>query len=304
MFHPTANDWPAPHRTLAFLCLSILALLLLGYALYLHPKKAALEQQKKVLAEKKAKFHTLSLPLDPIRLKEHLLAANFLLEGAPQEGLPGLRRASDSALSFATSSFSRKIRENYQDTLAFIYGATRLDYKDLHNRVAAEFLPDASPLEKTYFGLEAEDGQEQPVWQMIAKLWTIQDILQKSRAAGLRLATQEDGTVKIAADSVIAYTLSDKKDGPCFLLEFPINATFSGTLDQFLAFAASLQNPDSCLPLKRLSIRTFPPDALLAGNANAVDLCLFTIQCSAFMMPQASDSPPPPEEPDESTPEK
>ena len=289
MFHPAPKAWPAPHRPLAFAMGAALVALLLAYGLYLRPRQTALERHQEAVERKQAHFQATGLPRDGAFLKERLAESEDLLQGTPSE--PGLREVAHKTMAYATSILEEHIRQDYTDTLAFIYGATRLDYKELHERIVAEFAQGESPLDEAYFGMGKEAPVEQPVWQTIAQLWTLQEVLRHAKKSGLRLAQGKDGAGMIAALPVTAYTLQDTPDGSIYLMEFPVDATFSGTMGQFLAFAASLQTRRAFLPMKRLSIHSLPPDALLAGSENLVSTYLFTVQCSAFMDPQGADEP-------------
>ncbi|MGN0866470.1 MAG: hypothetical protein ACI4SG_02170 [Oligosphaeraceae bacterium] len=290
MFRPTPKDWPTSHRTLALAMLVAVAALLLAYGLFLRPRQKELARRKAAVERKERLFQATDLPRDGAFLKEKLEESLELLQGGAAH--PGLREVSRKTLSYATALLEERIRQNYTDTLAFIYGATRLDYKELHERITAEYAQGDSPMKGAYFGMGTEAPMEQPVWQTIAQLWTIQEILQHARKAGLRLATRQDGSGRIAAAPMIAYTLQETPDGSIYLLEFPVDATFSGTMEEFLAFTASLQTKRAFLPMIRLSIRSLPPDALLAGSENRVSTYLFTVRCSAFMDPQGAENPP------------
>lgn len=291
MFFPTSKDWPTPHRALAFCLGAFVLMLVLGYALFIRPRQLSLAKKQSLIQEKTMQFNQLNMPKDPSLLEYQLQTATRLLEGAPEQGFDGLNALTEETLAYATRSFTNKIRQNYTDTLAFIYGATRLDYKDLQERIAAEFTLEANGQASHPLLMEQDETQTQPVWQMIGKLWAIQEVLDKTRKAGLTLATDQDGLKFINALPIIAYTLQDSTEGNIFLLEFPVKATLTGTLEQFLAFVESVQTPECFLPLKRLTIKTTPPPALLPGNENPVERCEFTIQCSAFMLPGVPTEP-------------
>lgn len=288
---PNRKDWPLQYRVLARLAMGALALLVMGYLFILHPTRARLERQKAEIERKTDYLKGMQLPLDSVLLGERLRDAMRLLEGDDEEDMTGLLAVARETLEEATQPLDARIRQNYGDNLAFIYGATRLDSKDLQERIIKEF-GEGNP---KFIGMNPEEIQEQPVWQTIAKLWTVREILGEARDAGLKVAPPAaDGKPSVTAMPIVGYTLDDTSSGSIYLLEFPVNATFSGTLAQFLVFVQSLQDERRFIPLKRLSIRTLPPEALLAGSDNAVDKCLFTVRCCAFMAvegtePQPSD---------------
>ncbi|GEM_PF-4501699 len=286
MFSPTSKDWPKQHRVLAFCLGAFVLMLVLAYALFIRPREIALSRKKASIQEKAMRFNELAMPRDPALLDTQLHTATRLLEGDPQQAFEGLNALSEKTIAYATQAFTNKIRKNYSDTLAFIYGATRLDFKDLQERIAAEFtLVDNDNTPHPLLSEQNDDTQTQPVWQMMGKLWTIQEMLEKAKAAGLALATDDNGVKRVNALPIIAYTLQDTPEGNIFLLEFPVKGTFLGTLDQFLSFMESIQTPDCFLPIKRLTVKTVPPTALLPGSENRVERCEFAIQCSAFMQP-------------------
>ena len=287
---PNRKDWPLQYRVLARLAMGALALLVMGYLFILHPTRARLERQKAEIERKTDYLKGMQLPLDSVLLGERLRDAMRMLEGDDEEDMTGLLAVARETLEEATQPLDARIRQNYGDNLAFIYGATRLDSKDLQERIIKEF-GEGNP---KFLGMNPEEIQEQPVWQTIAKLWTVREILGEARDAGLEVAPPAaDGKPSVTAMPVIGYTLDDTSSGSIYLLEFPVNATFSGTLAQFLDFVQSLQDERRFIPLKRLSIRTLPPEALLAGSDNAVDKCLFTVRCCAFMAAEGAEPQPP-----------
>lgn len=287
---PNRKDWPLQYRVLARLAMGALALLVMGCLFILHPTRARLERQKAEIERKTDYLKGMQLPLDSVLLGERLRDAMRLLEGDDDEDMTGLLAVARETLEEATQPLDARIRQNYGDNLAFIYGATRLDSKDLQERIIKEF-GEGNP---KFLGMNPEEIQEQPVWQTIAKLWTVREILGEARDAGLEVAPPAaDGKPSVTAMPIVGYTLDDTSSGSIYLLEFPVNATFSGTLAQFLVFVQSLQDERRFIPLKRLSIRTLPPEALLAGSDNAVDKCLFTVRCCAFMAAEETEPQPP-----------
>lgn len=287
---PNRKEWPLQYRVLARLAMGALALLVMGYLFILHPTRARLERQKAEIERKTDYLKGMQLPLDSVLLGERLRDAMRMLEGDDEEDMTGLLAVARETLEEATQPLEARIRQNYGDNLAFIYGATRLDSKDLQERIIKEF-GEGNP---KFLGMNPEEIQEQPVWQTIAKLWTVREILGEARGAGLEVAPPAaDGKPSVTAMPIVGYTLDDTSSGSIYLLEFPVNATFSGTLAQFLVFVQSLQDERRFIPLKRLSIRTLPPEALLAGSDNAVDKCLFTVRCCAFMAAEGAEPQPP-----------
>lgn len=287
---PNRKEWPLQYRVLARLAMGALALLVMGYLFILHPTRARLERQKAEIERKTDYLKGMQLPLDSVLLGERLRDAMRMLEGDDEEDMTGLFAVARETLEEATQPLEARIRQNYGDNLAFIYGATRLDSKDLQERIIKEF-GEGNP---KFLGMNPEEIQEQPVWQTIAKLWTVREILGEARDAGLEVAPPAaDGKPSVTAMPIVGYTLDDTSSGSIYLLEFPVNATFSGTLAQFLVFVQSLQDERRFIPLKRLSIRTLPPEALLAGSDNAVDKCLFTVRCCAFMAAEGAEPQPP-----------
>lgn len=290
MFHPSAKDWPTRHRILGYIFLGSLTILLLGYILYIRPQRELLLEKKQNVKEKTDKFNATRLPLDSIFLDEYLNMTSRMLNGDGQLDTKGLNAICESTLAAATVSLDSKISQSYSDMLTFIYGATRLDYKGLMEQIVSEFSNETTPLDDAQLlAAEQDPQQEQPVWQMMAKLWVLQDLLQKATHCGLRLTANDEGIAQIAAMPAIGYTLDESEDGAIYLLEFPVNATFKGTMAQFLAFTTTLQTADCFMPMKQLSIMTIPPQELLEGQDNAVTECLFKLQCSEFMMPHGLD---------------
>lgn len=289
MFHPTAKDWPTRHKVLGYIFLGALSILLLGYILYIRPQRELLLEKKQNVKKKTDEFNATKLPLDSIALEGYLKMTSWMLNGDEQVNTKGLNAVCESTLSAATISLDRKISQSYSDVLAFIYGATRLDYKELQEQIVSEFSNDTTTIDPQLLISEQDSQQEQPVWQMMAKLWVLQDLLQKATGCGLRLAVNDEGFAQIAAQPAIGYTLEDSAEGEVYMLEFPVNATLNGTMDQFLQFTTTLQTAECFMPMRRISILTAPPQELIAGQNNAVTECIFKLQCSEFMVPHGLD---------------
>ncbi|MCQ2396096.1 MAG: hypothetical protein MJ106_00150 [Lentisphaeria bacterium] len=258
--------------------------------MYIRPQRELLAEKRKEIKEKTDEFNATNLPLDAMILDDYLKMTSWMLNGDEQVNAKGLNATCETTLAAATVSLDRKISQSYSDMLAFIYGATRLDYKELMEHIVSEFSDENTPFDSQLLIAEQDAQQEQPVWQMMAKLWILQDLLQKAKDSGLKLITDEEGTTQLTALPAIGYTLEDSTEGEVYILEFPVNASFRGTMTQFLAFAANLQTEECFMPIKRLSILTTPPQELIAGQNNAVDECIFNLQCSEFMVPHGLDA--------------
>ena len=283
MFSPTFHDWPRLNRLMLFALLAVFITALLVLYLYVMPKWRQHQAYQKAIQEKESRLAATPWPQETDLLGRHYKLIREKLDGVPGTDQLGLVKLSEDIIQQATNTFSERILKQFDSTKHFINGVSRIDYKDAYDRFAQELTEQQLTLESTRFGLN-EDGQE-PVWQMILKLWTAQMLYQLARENHLTVLADEEGVAAISALPPIAYAVAENDPPPPYLLEFPIRLRLAGHLDDFLRFAQQLSAPVRFLPLKQLEISTTPPNPPVAGQTNRVDTATFNIVCSSFFQP-------------------
>ena len=283
MFSPTFQDWPRLNRLMLFALLAVLGTALLVLYLYVMPKWRQHQDYQQAIREKENRLAATPWPQDTELLRHQYRLIREKLDGVPGTDQIGLAKLSEDIIQQATSTFSERILSQFDSARHFINGVSRLDYKDSYDRFAQELAEQQLTIESTRFGLN-EDGQD-PVWQMILKLWTAQTLCQLARENHLSILADEDGNAAITALPPISYALTEKDAPPPYLLEFPVQLRLAGHLEDFLRFAQQLSTPVRFLPLKQLEISTTPPDPPIPGQTNRVDTAVFTIVCSSFFQP-------------------
>ncbi|MBP5301266.1 MAG: hypothetical protein J6Y80_07645 [Victivallales bacterium] len=286
MFAPTFKDLPAVNRLLIYAVMAMLAATLLVLYLYVMPKWHQFQSYQKSLREKEQRLATTPWPQDGELLRHQFEIIREKLDGSEEDGQVGLAQLSEDILQQAAITFQEPILSQFSSPAHFIATVSRIDYKDVYDRFAQELAEEEKSLDPSYFGLQ-EDGQE-PVWQMILKLWTAQLLCKLARQNHLALQEQ-DGIADVTALPPIAYAVTEEDAQPPYLLEFPVRLRLKGTLQDFLKFTQELSTPIRFLPLKQLEISTLPPDPPLPGQVNRVDQATFVIVCSSFLQPNRSE---------------
>ena len=283
MFEPTFKDLPETNRLLIYILGALVVATLLVLYLYVMPKWQQHQNFQASLQEKEARLAATPWPQDGELLLHHYELVREKLEGISGTDQLGLERLSDDILLQATITFQEKLLSQFDSPAHFISAVSRIDYKDVYDRFAQEIAEQGKSLNPTLLGLN-EDGQE-PVWQMILKLWTAQMLCELAKQNHLNLQSR-DGVAQITCLPPVAYAVAEEDvQQPPYLLEFPVRLTLQGSLQDFLRFAQELSTPIRFLPLKQLEISTLPPNPPIAGQPNRVDQATFTIVCSSFLMP-------------------
>ena len=287
MFTPTFQDWPRPNRLLLYALLTTFVLALLVLYLYVMPKWRQYQNYQQTIAEKEAQLAATPWPQEMKLLKLQYENVRERLDGIPGTDQIGLATLTEGILRQATSTFEERILAQFDSPQHFITSVSRIDYQGAYDRFAQELAEQELTLDAAYFGLN-EDGQE-PVWQMILKLWTAQQICQMAQKNHLSIVG-EDGIAALTALPPISYALDEAESMPPYLLEFPARVKLMGRLDDFLCFAQSLSDSVCFLPIRQLEVHTLPPQPPIPGQVNRVDTAVFTIVCSSFLQPRSFES--------------
>lgn len=279
MFKPTFHDIPLAHRVCLIAMLAIIALPAVVFFGFVQPEQRSTRNTLRAEIEQMQKRLTSSSwPISRDLLDKRLDEAKCVLNGEPDTSA-GLVSAADAAIAQATGTFRENILEKFPDTLQFINGVTRIDFKDLADRAASYFTAQGIAAPPEILGLN-EDNQG-PVYQMMFKLWTARRLVRLALECNLKISENEN-TAEISALPPIAYTTGDQPNTPAYLLEFPVRVVLIGKPEDFLQFVKRLQSEEQFLPLKQLSVNTMPPAPVKSGEENAVETARFTVVCSSF----------------------
>lgn len=270
MFEPTFKDWPRSHRRLLFvtIILMVTAVAVLWFLIY--PRWRVLVEIQSANDDMRTKLQKQGVRLDHDMLQRHNEECIKALNGT--FNTPGLIAKADETIEKATSTFHKDILELYlgdethgksQEEI-FITNTTRIDYIDLADRIKSEFKTKNIIFSEKYL----ERDTAEPIYQLILKLWTVRAVVRTALDNHLTVEEDQNGEASIKARRTIAYALN-QHNANHYLLEFPISFRFNGTMDNFMAFAKSLNSNGTFLTLKHIRIfsqppKEFPPEAHLS----------------------------------------
>lgn len=288
ILHPP-SQWPAATRRLLAFCGCMVALLLAGHFLFLAPMRQNYSSLRMRVEEKAKRLDKAGWPKREEALRRQLENAAALLNGDNSQGLPGLEQITEDTLELCTYTFRKRISAHFPGGIAaFMNGVSRIDYKLVYDHFASRLSAEGVELSANAFGLN--DELNEPLWRMIFKLWTADELVRLALASHLRIAGDENGFARIHALEPLSYTLSSTPSAQPYLLEFPVQMTLQGTSANFLLFLDSLQSGTRFLSAKELSIHTSPPAVPETGGDVTLDHLDFTIVCSSFFRLPAPDS--------------
>jgi Tfp pilus assembly protein PilO len=296
------RPWPQAHKNLAAVLLLTLVALALIYFFVLRPKAQNVVDLGGQLEELKDKLKGAAWPLNAQNL-ETLLAENTRkLKGTKAErgdkGYAGIEEKAAQVLSLATTTFKKRIEDNYGNTSTFIDQSGWLDYQSDFSDLETWLRANGVLISEKTFGI-SQDTANAETYQLLLHIWTVRELVQLTVDHDLVLAkdpsnavpTPEGGTAlpsKLRVLPVVAYAVNPEDKAP-YLIEFPVRLTLRGTLRDFLAFVAKLQSGERFLPISRLEIATEHPRVrgerpngegfVLVQNIEA------TIVCSSFFRP-------------------
>ena len=282
MYKTNYKDLPNRHKKLLHLTAAVLLVMLalMWFGIYPRMKwRASFEEQ---IMEERARLKKSGVPLDARMLNAHIRECIDSLEDT--NGSKGLVSTSNELIERATRMFDDDIRETYPPTESsssmdlFYNNSTRIDYKDLFDRINSEFREyDINISQRTF---EPDEDNSEPVFQLMLKLWTTRYLVRAAVRNHLALEKNEDGLSRIHAMRTTAYTLAPNERP--YLLEFPVVLRFSGTMENFLSFMKSLENDNLFLPMKTISVNSKPPADFPPGESRDITELNFRITCSSF----------------------
>ncbi len=280
MFHPISS-WPQRNRRLFVACAVAVAVLVIWNLFFISPLRRNYRNMRNTVRQKEAQLDAAGWPKDEQALIRQLDMAMKTLNGDEEQALQGLTQVTEDIIDLASATFRERIEMSNPDGIvAFMDSVTKIDYKLLYDNVAAEFAKHGVTLDATYFGL-ADDSQE-PIWRMIFKLWTAEELVTLAAKNHLTIVSDENGIAKVRALSPKCYALTDGEDADPYLLEFPVRITVEGASYDLLSFINDLQSEQRFMPVKQISVRTTPPAIPAAGGDVAVATLRSTLTCSSF----------------------
>ena len=282
MFSPTYHNLPGHQRRLLAVTLLFLAGFAGIYLFLLKPARTRCDEFRAKVVQSEAELLKTQWPHNPRELTEQLAAVQLILNGASPEN-PGLVDTANAAIAQATCTFRKEIRDRFDDNIQFMNSVTRIDYKDLYDRITSELKGAGVTLKDSHFA-PAENNQT-PIYQQIFKLWTAELLVQIARRNQLKILTDGEASA-IDPLAPIAYVASEAPGTPPYLVEFPVRIRLQGKVADFLAFMSELQNDRRFIPMKHLSVTTAPPSKPVPGTENVVDEATFNVVCSAFLLPE------------------
>ncbi|MBO7619874.1 MAG: hypothetical protein J6T06_05140, partial [Victivallales bacterium] len=173
MFKPSYKDWPKGYHRLLHYTIILMAVALAALWLGIYPRWRNLLSLQTQNEQKRAKLEKSGVLLDPAMLKTHIEECNDILNG--KQDTDGLVKAADETLARAAMTFRNEIHNVYPSDEPrglspedqFVYNSTRIDYKDLSDRIKSEFK------EKNIIFTEKnfETDTAEPVFHLMLKLW-------------------------------------------------------------------------------------------------------------------------------------
>ena len=288
MYRPKLKDWPYSHIKLMHLALSVLVLALCLFWLLVYPRWRKLEAMKLNAENVRRELEKSGVQLDENILSKHI--SDCIASLAGDEAKAGLVDIAGNAIATATQTFADEINAAYpvdangggrQSSLEkFVEGSTRIDYKDLYDRVTSEFA--GFNVSITQATLSPDEESSEPVYQLMLKLWTMRRLVRLAVQNGLVIEENLENRPNIRALRTTAY-INDGNEKP-YLLEFPVLLRFRGTMAQFISFAKELQKNRCFLPIKGIEVYSEPPKDFPAGKTERLSELHFKIVCSAFFV--------------------
>ncbi len=296
------RPWPQAHKNLAAVLLLALVALFLVYFFILRPKAQNVLDVEVQLTEIKDKLKGSTWPLNAENLQTLLAENTKKLKGTKAErgdkGYAGIEERAAQVLALATGTFKKRIADNYGNASTFMEQSGWLDYQSDFSDLETWLRGNGVLISERTFGI-SQDTANAETYQLLLHIWTVRELVQLTVAHDLTLAkdpsnavpTPEGGTAlpsRLRVLPVVAYAVSADDKTP-FLLEFPVRLTLRGTLPDFLAFVADLQNDERFLPISRLELATEHP-RIRGERPNSdgivqVQNIEATIVCSSFFRP-------------------
>ncbi len=283
MFQPTYRDWPKGYHQLLHYTVILAVLMLVIFWLGIYPRWHNLETLRKSVDQQSRALEKNDVQLDSNVLKAHIKKCDAILQGEPRQ--PGLVSVADDTIARATATFQDEIRSLYPGVSPeglgpqeqFVANSTRIDYKDLSDRIKSEFKEKGIVFSEK----RIETDSAEPVFHLMLKLWAIRHLVRGALACGLEVERNEEGEARISATRTLAFSLEKDNSKP-YLLEFPVMLSLSGGMEELLSFMHTLQEGEVFLPVKNIRIHSQPPASIRPGERLDLKRLHFHLRVSAF----------------------
>ena len=288
MYKPKLKDWPYSHVRLMHITLSGLALALLVLWLLVFPGLRRLKAMRQDIDAVRTELEKSGVQLDEAVLSRHI--SDCIANLAGDEARPGLVDIAGNAMALAAQTFADEINAAYTGDVGansrqtavekFVEGSTRIDYKVLYDRVSSECANYEVDISQAT--ISPDEDSNEPVYQLMLKLWTIRCLVRQAAENGLAVETAKGNLQGLRALRSIAYV--NEGSERTYLLELPVLLRLNGSLENFISFAKGLQKEGRFLPIKSIEIHSEPPGDFPPGERRELSNLHFRIVCSAFFV--------------------
>jgi len=325
MYNPEYKDWPVAHRRLLMAMMVVLVCLFLFSWIFILPKWRQCRRLELAVKSQEKSVRNSVWPMEADVLRERLNYCKQTLNG--KAGEEGLLARTEGTLEQATRNLREKVQQTSpalttQGSLkAFAQQASRIDYKYLASQLDQTLRQSQVRLPRRMLTLDEASSVNIP--RQVLHILTLQMAVELAQSNGLQIlprlekeepndshpaekgkeSAPDTGTTSTSeaaeADTrpkaalamlpVISFVLKDNDAHP-YLLEFPVEMTVQGTMEQLLAFLQSLQSKDHFLPVKQMTFLTQPPTEL-DGDTVAVSKQTLKLVCTAFFRPPVQTAP-------------
>ena len=294
------RPWPQAHKNLGAVMLLVLTGLFFWYLLAIRPKAQAVADLEDQIEDLRDKLENSGWTLNAENLETILAENTRKLKGTRRgdKGYDGLEVRAGQIVDQATRTFQKRIEETYGNTATFIDQSGWLDYQSDFTELETWLRGvDVLISEKT-FGI-SQDTANAEIYQLLLHIWTVREVVGLVIKHDLVFAKDPSNAVptpegraalpsRLRVLPAISYTINPD-DKAAYLLEFPVRLTVRGTLPDFLAFLADLQNESSFLPVSRIELSTEHP-RIRGERPNSegvvhVQNIEATVVCSSFFRP-------------------
>ncbi|MBT7163300.1 MAG: hypothetical protein HN904_11005 [Victivallales bacterium] len=278
------------HRTV----LIVFAFLVLGggmsYWFLIRPLHSVIKEQEEDLTKERKRLQKTGYPLNSELLEEEIKRLKDWVDG--DGGQPGIRATSQAVLADATRMFMDRILGGWPSASQFRQQAPRTFFHEDFSRIRVKLAKQGVHLAPSVLGISDETSSPY-IYQLILQIWTVERLADLAAEEGLAIApvdgveVDHDGGKAKAADirllRVRGYILADTDKKP-YLIEFPVEATLLGELDQVKSFLRKLTSRGNFLPPTHVEIYADDPDrpAYRDGRRIKVTGVKIRVQCSSF----------------------
>jgi len=194
-------------------------------------------------------------------------------------------RTRDEVLTLAVSLFNARVQRQYESNEHFRRQVTRLDYQEEFNRLERKLGEAGVTLERDILKM-SEDTAGADTYQLVLQVWTVEAVVDRALAAGLRVTPAVEGAgtgrrrgAMLGVLEPTFYRLDDADTEP-YLMQMPVRIRVAGSVEQTQAFLRAAGAPGGFLSVDRMELRkSLPAEGGAAGHEAEADLV-----CSSFFL--------------------